>query len=133
MPKTRAKTTKMDPAEAAKKIWLAGIGALAIAEEEGSKLFENLVAKGKKNPEMADFPKKAVKTARTKVESMWEKVGHGLEDRVQNALHRIGVPTRDEITGLSRRVDALNRALDGKKKTTRRRSPRAKAAAATQA
>ena len=32
--------------ESAQKIWLAGIGALATAEEEGSKLFNSLVKKG---------------------------------------------------------------------------------------
>ncbi|MGB5658402.1 MAG: phasin family protein, partial [Thermoanaerobaculia bacterium] len=32
--------------QSAQKIWLAGIGALATAEEEGSKLFNSLVKKG---------------------------------------------------------------------------------------
>ena len=32
--------------ESVNKVWLAGLGALALAEEEGSKLFKSLVKKG---------------------------------------------------------------------------------------
>ena len=32
--------------ESVHKIWLAGLGAMSVAEQEGSKLFKNLVEKG---------------------------------------------------------------------------------------
>ena len=37
-----------DARESAHRIWLAGLGALAKAEEEGSKLFKNLVREGER-------------------------------------------------------------------------------------
>lgn len=132
MPRPRTMKTRLDPTDTARKIWLAGVGALTMAEEEGSKLFKVLVDKGKKNEAMAEFPLEAVKTARHKVEGMWDKVGHGLEERVQSALHRIGVPTRDEIVGLTKRVDAMNKAL-GHKPAGRRAAPKRKTTTPAQA
>lgn len=124
MPRTRTSKMQLDAAETAKKIWLAGVGALTLAEEEGSKLFKVLVDKGKRNEAMSDFPRETAKTAQKKLEGMWDKIGHGLEERVQSALHRIGVPTRDEIAGLTRRVDAMNRALTQKPARKRAASKR---------
>ena len=34
------------------------------------------------------------------------------DDRVQDALQRLGVPSRDEIVSLSRRVERLTKAVD---------------------
>jgi poly(hydroxyalkanoate) granule-associated protein len=129
MPRTKTTKTQLDATETAKKIWLAGVGALTMAEEEGSKLFKVLVDKGKKNESMAEFPVKTAKTAQKKVEGMWDKIGQGLEERVQSALHRIGVPTRDEIAGLSRRVEAMNRTLNEKPKRRRAAAKRKTATA----
>ena len=44
----KKKDTKSELAESAHKVWLAGLGALAAAEEEGGKLFTSLVSRGKK-------------------------------------------------------------------------------------
>ncbi len=132
MPRSRTSKMQLDAAETAKKIWLAGVGALTLAEEEGSRLFKVLVEKGKKNEAMAEFPVETARTAQKRLEGMWDRIGHGLEERVQSALHRIGVPTRDEIAGLTRRVDAMNRALS-QKPTRKRPAPRRKAATSAEA
>lgn len=132
MPRTRTTKMQLDAAETAKKIWLAGVGALTLAEEEGSKLFRVLVDKGKKNEAMADFPRETATTAQKRLEGMWDRIGHGLEERVQSALHRIGVPTRDEIAGLTRRVDAMNRALT-QKPARKRTAPKRKTATTAEA
>lgn len=42
----RARTVPREARESAQKIWLAGLGALAVAEEEGGRLFDRLVEKG---------------------------------------------------------------------------------------
>ena len=132
MPRTKTTKTQLDATETAKKIWLAGVGALTMAEEEGSKLFKVLVEKGKKNESVAEFPVKTAKTAQRKAEGMWNKIGQGFEERVQSALHRIGVPTRDEIVGLTRRVEAMNRTLN-EKPARRRAAAKRKTATAGQA
>ncbi len=132
MPRSRTSKMQLDAAETAKQIWLAGVGALTLAEEEGSRLFKVLVDKGKRNEAMADFPRETAKMAQKRLEGMWDKIGQGLEERVQSALHRIGVPTRDEIAGLARRVDAMNRALT-EKPARKRTAPKRKTAATAEA
>jgi polyhydroxyalkanoate synthesis regulator phasin len=85
-----------------RSIWLAGLGAAVIAQEEGTKMFETLVERGEKAQK--DMTEKATVT--------WDKVTHGLDEQVAQSLHRIGVPTREEIATLTRRVDALIASVD---------------------
>jgi polyhydroxyalkanoate synthesis regulator phasin len=85
-----------------RQIWLAGLGAAAIAQEEGSKMLGSLVKKGES----------AEKEALDKAETTWGNVSHRFDKRVASALQRIGVPTRDEIATLTRRVDALITSVD---------------------
>ncbi len=85
-----------------RNIWLAGLGAAIVAQEEGSKMFDNLVQKGEE----------AEKEYREKVSSTWDTVSEKFDTQVAASLHRIGVPTRDEISTLTRRVDALIASVD---------------------
>ncbi|MEO1369431.1 MAG: phasin family protein [Acidobacteriota bacterium] len=106
--------------ESANKIWLAGLGALSVAEEEGSKLFKNLVEKGKtwegKGREAVDDAKtdveEVVDRAKGRAENMWDRVEERLDESVSGALHRLGVPSRDEIATLTRRVEDLTRVVE---------------------
>lgn len=109
-----------DPTETAQKIWFAGLGALAVAEEESSKLFKNLVTRGKQTSDWADLPQRAVKETQGRIKTAATKIETGVDDKVQAVLHRFGVPTRTEIESLSKRVEALTRTL-GKTKATARR------------
>ena len=126
-----------DVRESAHKIWLAGLGALAVTEEEGSKLFKNLVQQGeryeaegkqklKEAKKSADdagvrakkLAEETAERARRAAEGAWEQLGGAFDEKLAKALHRIGVPTRDEITALSRRIEELTRAVE------RARAPR---------
>jgi poly(hydroxyalkanoate) granule-associated protein len=110
-----------DPTETAQKIWLAGLGALAVAEEEGSKLFKTLVTKGKQTGDWADMPERAVNETKGKIKTAATKIEAEVDDKVQMVLHRFGVPTRTEIESLSRRVEALTKTL-GKPRTATRKT-----------
>lgn len=122
-PKEAFKDVQEDVRESAQKIWLAGLGALSVAEEEGSKLFRNLVEKGKawegKGREAVDDVKgdveEAVDRAKGRAENMWDRVEERLDDAVGNALNRLGVPSRDEIATLTRRVEDLTRVVENLK------------------
>ena len=113
--------------ESAQKIWYAGLGALATAEQEGGKAFKNLVSKGKKYERSLKKPvararKKVsgtVDDVRDKAGKTWKRVEGALDKQVEAALHRIGVPTRKELADLTRKVEALTRKVGGgsKKKT----------------
>lgn len=102
------------------RIWLAGLGALAAAEEEGSKLFSRLVdrgrdveVKGKVEVDKVNEKVKAeVDKAKARAESAFEGWSEKLDEKLNAALNRLGVPTRDEIRNLTLRVEELNSKVE---------------------
>jgi len=109
--------------DSAQQIWLAGLGAFAKAQEEGSKLFEALVKEGTAlDAKTRKFTEARVNEARGNVESTlgqvrersqetWDKLEKVFEDRVSRALNRLGVPGRDEVHKLTTRVEELSREV----------------------
>jgi len=97
----------------AHRVWLAGLGALARAEEEGSRLFSQLVERGRES-EVAGRGRfdETVRGAAGSVRSAAETVSAGIEAQVGEVMRRMGVPTRDEIQELTRRVEELNAKID---------------------
>ncbi|GAB5534189.1 MAG: hypothetical protein Rubg2KO_04380 [Rubricoccaceae bacterium] len=138
--KTTAESVQQDLADVAgdvkdatQNVFLAGLGALAMAEEEGSKLFKKLVKKGKKVelPELGATRVKAIReqlddasdkasdavTSRVSdAKYMAEETADKVEDRIQDAvavvMKRIGVPTREEISELTASVERLTTHID---------------------
>jgi poly(hydroxyalkanoate) granule-associated protein len=150
--KQTVKDVQEDIRESAHKIWLAGLGALSAAEEEGSKLFKGLVERGKEFEsrgrdevkstvkDVKSGVKSGVDKATRKVEGVWSDLGEGLDERITAILHRLGVPSRDEIQTLTRRIEELNQKVDGlgpkkaaattkKSATTKKNAPAEKPAA----
>lgn len=118
----------------AEKVWMAGLGALATAEEEGGKLFRGLVKKGEtyEKKGLAQFEKLKAKVegaaesakdrageAWGKVEDRVEDVEDRLDDRVAVVLRKIGVPSKNEISTLTRRVEELTLLVEKKLKSAR--------------
>jgi len=106
--------------DSAHKIWLAGLGALAAAEEEGTKVFNRLVDRGRdvESRGKGDF-QETVDRAKAKVDEAKAKVGDTVEtwsgkldEAVTATLHRLGVPTREEIRTLTQRVEELNAKVE---------------------
>jgi poly(hydroxyalkanoate) granule-associated protein len=107
-------------ADRGRDVWLAGLGALATVEEEGSKLFARLVERGK---EYEDLSAKQVKALTDRVAKQQEKAVERAEETttaaqsavantVDKALERFGVPTRSEVSELSKKVDKLSKQID---------------------
>lgn len=99
--------------ESAQQIWLAGLGAFAKAQEEGNKVFDALVREGE------TIQKTTRKVAEEKVTEMaskatgtWDKLEQVFENRVARSLHSLGVPTRDDVAALTKRVAELQAAVD---------------------
>ncbi len=114
--KQKAKKLPEEVRESASKIWLAGLGALATAEEEGSKLFKNLVKKGEEvesrgKEEIGRF-RDLVTEVRGKAGRAIEGVSDRIDDQVAAALARLGVPSKDEIATLSSRVEELSKLVE---------------------
>ena len=119
--------------ETAHKIWLAGLGAFSMAEQEGGKLYRSLIKKGEQYEEIGkerfdkvrDKVEAFAETARDKAGEVagevekragkaWGKVGDNLDDAVSGALAKVGVPTKDEITRLTRRIEELTQLVETK-------------------
>jgi len=109
----------------AHQVWLAGIGALARAQAEGSRLFEQLAEEGRQVEDgAAPAPAAAARLeglrqsldaavgkAQARAGEAWESMGRVFEQRVQQALRQLDVPTRDDLDALGARIDALTREL----------------------
>lgn len=125
---TPEKTLQEDLRDSAHRIWLAGLGALAAAGEEGTKAFNRLVDRGRdlETAHRGDWKSQAEKAkeqfgkVRDKAEGQWEEWGDKLDDVLTRALHRLGVPTRDEIRLLTQRVEELTAKVESLKPTTAR-------------
>ncbi len=123
--------------ESAHRIWLAGLGALAVAEEEGTKLFKRLVKEGEsfekrgkqRFEEVQDKVEEKVGDVREAAESTWDRIGSSFDERVAATLNRLGVPSRHEIQRLTKRVEELTAKVDGlksKPKARRRKTTSSK-------
>jgi len=114
------KDLRDDLRDSAHEIWLAGLGALSAVEESGSKVFRDLVEKGKGYEtrgreavdEARDRVEEAAGKARGSAEGAWDRVQGQVDESVTGALHRFGVPTRDEIATLTKRVEELTQVVE---------------------
>ena len=128
-------TLQDDVLDSAHKVWLAGLGALSMAEEEGSKFFKSLVKKGekfelpgKKQLEKVqdtvekglDSVEDQIEGVRDRAETTFGKLGKSFDVKVADALQRLGVPSRMEIQKLTKRVEQLTKKVDELKKPTPR-------------
>lgn len=94
-------------------VWLAGLGAVATMEEEGSQLFTTLVKRGAK---LEAEGRKKIDMVRGEVTERQKSLTHQVEENVYEpmlkAMSRFGVPTRGEIRELTAKVDALTKHVD---------------------
>lgn len=140
----RAESASRNLLETAQQIWAAGVGALARAQGEGTDLFEALVKKGMsletqtrklatgKVGVVRDAVEDRVDDVREKAADTWDRMEKVFEDRVQRALTRLGVPTREDLGALSKRVEMLTAELrkqNGKPAAAKPKAPAKKSAA----
>ena len=109
--------------DSAQQIWLAGLGAFAKAQEEGSKVFETLVKEGvsiQRKTQAATEEKIAEATSKmtglasdiqAKAGNRWDKLENIFEERVAKALGKLGVPSMNELNALTARIDQLEQIV----------------------
>lgn len=127
MTRKMMKTPKAVPMlkESAHEIWLAGLGAFALAGEEGGRLFKQLVKKGEgmEKTNKARIQKLVARAERMQGDARLavSRFATPIEDGMTGAMHRLGVPTRREIHTLTKKVEELTRVVaKAKTRTTRR-------------
>ncbi len=121
---TKQKEEVMDPTdngaernpllEAARKVLLAGIGAVALAQEEIEDFVSKLVERG----EIAEKDgKKLVREVMDRRKKETEKAEDEFSKRIEDILDRMNVPTKADIELLSEKISALSKKVDELKKT----------------
>lgn len=130
--------------EQAEQIWLAGLGAFAKAQEQSGKVYETLVKEGaalekatrkltgSKVEEVRGMVEKSVSQVKERASDTWDRLEQVFENRVSKALGTLGIPGREELEQLAKRVDELSkavRALDAGNRAQAAKKPVVKAAA----
>ena len=96
-----------------RRMFLATIGAIAIAQEELEALVNRLVERG----EMAEKDgKKLVQEMMDKRKSKTTKLEDELGKNVESVLNRMNIPSKADVEALSQDIAALSKKVDGLKK-----------------
>lgn len=126
-----AKEIQEEVQATAHQVWLAGLGAASRAQEKGEEYFQQLVEQGREiEGKSRGKLRELVDTARQKVKSGAAELGEKLDEQVTGVLHRLGVPNREEIERLTRRVEELNAKVAGVAAAPAAKRPAAKKPAA---
>ena len=146
--------------DSAQQIWLAGLGAFAKAQEEGSKAFQGLVKEGLSlqrqtkaaaEEKLAEASRKfsslaeattglssgmsaSLSSLGARAAQPWEKLESIFEERVAKALAHLGAPSAADMAALQTEVAGLKRqvaALKPAGKAQAKTSPRVASKAPT--
>ncbi|CAN5399608.1 hypothetical protein BH11PSE9_BH11PSE9_27140 [soil metagenome] len=109
--------------DSAQQIWLAGLGAFARAQAEGTKVFESLVKEGatvqkktqtaaeEKISEVTGKVTAMAEDVQAKYGQQWGKLESIFEERTAKALNKLGVPSAKDVEALMKRIDDLSAQL----------------------
>lgn len=108
--------------DSAQHIWLAGLGAFAKAQEEGTKVFESLVKEGSHLQQTTQQAQATMAQAAEKMSHMASQMGESasghidklegiFEERVAKALKSMGLPSAQDLADLQARVASLEAEL----------------------
>ncbi|MBP8184823.1 MAG: phasin family protein [Pseudomonas sp.] len=110
-----------------RQIWLAGLGAYSKVSKDGEKLFDGLVTDGEKAEKLAKAEvtkqvgavKTSVGSAKSKVEEVkekalgkWSELEDAFDKRLNSAISRLGVPSRNEVKALHSKVEVLTKQIE---------------------
>lgn len=106
----------------AREIWLAGLGALATVDKEGTKLFNSFVARGREVAEAEKVAKMNDEPAPTFLSEKKDQLAHEVYSKLENAagyvrrkINEISEVTpdtsRDEIKTLTEKVEQLTQTV----------------------
>lgn len=100
--------------ELSRKVMLASIGAVTLAQEEVESFVDKLVERG----ELAESEGKGlIGEMREKRKNRKSKMEEKFNEHVGQTLERFNIPSKDEIDSLNQKIAALNKKLDDLKKS----------------
>ena len=110
-----------------RKIWLAGLGVYSKIDTDGSKLFDALVKDGEKAEKLTksavdkkvDAAKDSASSAKSRISGVkdramgkWDELEGAFDKRLNSAISRLGVPSRNEVKALHSKVDTLTKQIE---------------------
>jgi poly(hydroxyalkanoate) granule-associated protein len=112
----------------AQQIWQAGLGALSRAQAGAPKIFDDLMREGSKlqggaleaaqKVVMHAFQgaqkrvNQRIDTVQAQAGETWDSLEKIFQTRVQRAMHQLGMPSGEEITALTRKVEKLSASVE---------------------
>lgn len=100
--------------ETARKVLLAGIGAVSLAQSEIEDFVNKLVERGEIREKDG---RKLLDELREKQQKQTKKAEKELDKRLDDVLARLNIPTRSDIDALNKKIGALTKKIDELKKT----------------
>ncbi|PIE03084.1 MAG: hypothetical protein CSA81_04040 [Acidobacteria bacterium] len=117
----QGQTISRNSAEMGKTVVYAGLGVLSFVEQKSKGLVEDLVGKGKEyHTDDLTRLKEKVGILKKDVQNQFNKKEAVMETRMQKAfsgiLHKLGIPTKDEVQELITHVEKLTKKIEKMKK-----------------
>lgn len=121
--------------KSAERVWLAGIGALGRVQSEGARFFEALVNEGEeikqRRRESSLHSAESIREhVEVKLEETWEntqrnwrRMNQLFDERIQDILHTLKIPTREEIEALRHEIEILRNELHELRNEKKTRTP----------
>ena len=99
--------------EASRKLMLASVGAVALAQDELESLAKRLVERG----QIAEQDgRRVVRDIMERRRREAEKAEDKMDQRVEDLLQRMNVPTKSDIETLTAKIETLSKKVDELKK-----------------
>lgn len=99
--------------EGVRRVLLAGVGAVTVAQDEAEKFVNKLVEKG----EIAEKDGRSLlndlaEKRKHRAQESSKRVSDELEKRMESLLNRMNIPTKTDIEQLSNKVAELTKKID---------------------
>lgn len=99
---------------AVRKVLLAGIGVVALAQEEVEEFVNRLIERG----EIAEKDgRRLVSDIMERRKKQVQEAEEELESRIEEILNRMNIPSKADIDALSRKITNLSKKVDELKKS----------------
>ena len=102
--------------EGVRRVLLAGVGAVSLAQDEAEKFVHKLIEKGEiAEKDGRSLLKDLAENRKQRTKESSQRVSDELEKRMESLLNRMNIPTKTDIEQLSKKVAELTKKIDALK------------------
>ncbi len=99
--------------ELVRKVALASVGAVVLAQDELEELINRLVERGEiAERDGRNLISDLVEKRKTATKESFQSVGTEVDGTIERVLHRVNIPTKTDIQSLTAKIDEIGRRLD---------------------